>query len=237
MGEAILVSVSFLTALTGAMGGVAGGVILIAVMPEFLPAASVVPVHGLVQISSNLSRVLFGLKYAVWWIFGYYAAGTVVGALLGSRFLADVKWDYFPILLGSFLLLTTWMPPFSRTPKFAGKFTILGAFQTCLSLFIGVTGPLNIPFLVREGLSRDRIVITHAIQMTAMHVMKVLTFGFLGFSFAPHLYLVGGMMLGTIAGSFLGTKLRSRIPENIFRIVLKTLITLLAIRMLVKGAM
>ena len=88
------------------------------------------------------------------------------------------------------------------------------------------------PFLIREGLSRDRLVITHSTQMTAVHIIKVSTFFLLGFTFAPYLYLMAGMILAATLGSWVGTRCRSRIPEALFRKILKWVVTLLALRMI-----
>jgi uncharacterized membrane protein YfcA len=124
------------------------------------------------------------------------------------------------------------MPSLGGAPAFRGRYTLLGAFQTALSLFIGVAGPLNMPFLLRENLGRDRTVVTHAVQMTAMHAMKVATFGFLGFAFGPYLGLLAGMVAGATLGSWAGTRIRSEVPERAFRLGVKLLVTFLALRML-----
>lgn len=227
-----LIGAACITSMIAAVGGVGGGVVLIAIMPGFLPATAIIPVHGLVQIASNLSRALIGLKHTEWRLVGQYAVGAVIGAALGSRFITDFEWETMPLLLGIFILLITWMPKFSRAPDLPVKFTLLGAFQTALSLFLGVSGPLNMPFLLRENLPRDHTVITHSVQMTSSHAMKILTFGFLGFVFAPYWKLVVGMIASASLGSYLGTLIRGRVPEHHFRVLLRWLVTLLAVRMI-----
>ena len=67
-----------------------------------------------------------------------------------------------------------------------------------------------------------------------MHLVKILTFGLLGFAFAPYLSLMALMILAVIAGSYAGTKLRHRVPEKLFLMAFKLLISLLAIRMALK---
>ncbi|MYF17682.1 MAG: hypothetical protein F4215_09940 [Gemmatimonadetes bacterium] len=62
--------------------------------------------------------------------------------------------------------------------------------------------------------------------------MKILTIGFLGFVFAPYWKLVIGMIASASLGSYLGTLIRGRVPEHYFRVLLKWLITLLALRMI-----
>ena len=70
--------------------------------------------------------------------------------------------------------------------------------------------------------------------MTIVHLVKIITFGLLGFAFGPHLILMALMVVAVISGSYTGTKLRHRVPEELFRKAFKMLITLLAIRMIVK---
>ena len=115
------------------------------------------------------------------------------------------------------------------------KFAILGALQTFLSLFVGVSGPLTNAFLIREELPKDRLVITHGITMTATHLCKVAVFGFVGFSFSPYLHLIAAMIISATLGSWAGTQLRGRLPEERFKKIFKALITLLSIRMIVSA--
>ena len=180
-----LIGAACVTSMIAAVGGVGGGVVLIAIMPGFLPASAIIPVHGSVQIASNLSRALLGIRHTDWRVVGQYAGGAVIGALLGSRFLANFEWEIMPLLLGVFYFADYVDARVFKRANLPAKFALLGAFQTALSLFLGVNGPLNMPFLLRENLPRDRTVITHSVQMTSSHAMKILTFGFLGLRLHP----------------------------------------------------
>ncbi|MCW8904525.1 TSUP family transporter, partial [Sedimenticola sp.] len=57
-------------------------------------------------------------------------------------------------------------------------------------------------------------------------------FMFLGFSFFQYWALCLGMAIAVIAGSYIGTHMRRRVPDRHFRIVLKLLLTILAVRMI-----
>jgi uncharacterized membrane protein YfcA len=232
MTELFLICMAFVASTTAAMVGLGGGILLISVMPGLIPPFAIIPVHGMVQVASNLTRVLFGLRYVVWAVILPFIIGGLLGAGLGSQILVDIRWDFLPLIIGCFILIITWAPSFRNAPNLPGKYGILGALQTFLSLFVGVVGPLNMPFLLREGFSRDRVVVTHATQMTALHTIKVATFVFLGFTFAPYAYLIAGMILSATLGSYVGTHWRSRVPEARFRTILKWIITMLALRML-----
>ena len=75
--------------------------------------------------------------------------------------------------------------------------------------------------LSREDLPRDRLVNTAAVVMTITHLLQVLVFSFLGFAFAPHLPLIAGMIVAVSLGSYVGTRLRGRLSESLFRRIFK----------------
>ena len=70
------------------------------------------------------------------------------------------------------------------------------------------------------------------LQTSLNHVFKMIAFAALGFSFAPWWQLMLGMAIAVIAGSWVGTRLRTRIPQRNFQRLFKTLVTLLALRMI-----
>jgi len=232
MDALFLIAVSFFTSALTAVIGMGGGILLISFMPGFLPLAAIVPVHGAVQIASNASRVLLGLRHIEWRLFWPFLGGAVLGAALGSRLVLRLPSKYLPLILGVFILIFTWLPKRQKAFRLPGHFALLGALQTFLALFVGVSGPLTNAFLLREDLTRDRLVITHGLLMTASHVLKVLVFGLLGFAFGPHLLLIAGMVVAVTLGSYAGTLLRGRLPEVLFRKIVKVIITILALRMI-----
>ena len=233
MENLFLIGVSFLTSTFTAIIGMGGGIMLISAMPGLLPAAAIIPVHGAVQLASNTSRVLLGLRHVEWRVVWPFLGGAIIGSIIGAQAVIRLSFDYLPLYLGFFILLVTWVPLPRRSFKIPGHFAILGAVQTVLSLFLGVSGPLTNAFLVREDLPKDRLVVTHGAVMTITHLLKVLVFGFIGFAFTPYLPLIAGMLVAVILGSWCGTRLRDRLSEALFRKVFKVLITLLALRMIV----
>ena len=54
----------------------------------------------------------------------------------------------------------------------------------------------------------------------------------MGFSFAPWWPLVTGMITASIAGSWLGTRLRVFVPQRNFHTVFRLLVSVLALRMI-----
>ena len=183
MDALFLVLASFFTSALTAVIGVGGGMLLISLMPGAIPIAAIMPVHGAVQLVSNASRVLLGVRHIEWSIFWPFPGGARIGAWAGAPLAQHLPTQYMPLLLGLFIFdfhLVTQARKVSRLP---GHFTLMGATQTFIALFVGVSGPLTNAFLLREALPRDRLVVTHGLLMTATHALKMLAFVFMGFAF------------------------------------------------------
>jgi uncharacterized membrane protein YfcA len=232
MNELILIVVSFFTSMLTAIIGMGGGILLISVMAIFLPPPAIVPLHGVVQLVSSGTRTLFGFRYVERRILGQYLCGAIIGAAVGSQFVTRIPAGLIPVMLGSFILIVTWAPIIKAEAHIPGRFLWLGSVHTVLTLFIGVTGPLLPSFLLRERLGKDGLVVNVAVMAMISHVLRVVTFGLLGFAFAPYVLLLGGMIISVTLGSYVGTFLRGKVPEKPFRQLLKILVTVLAILMI-----
>ena len=235
MDSLFLVVAAFLSSSLTAVLGLGGGMLLISIMSVFLPPAAIVPVHGVVQFASNASRGAFSAKDIRRDTLWPFLVGCLIGTLAGSRVVLKVPPEVLPLPLGVFILTMTWLPQIKKKLWFPGRFLSLGFVQAFLTLFVGATGPLNMPFLIRAGLSRDQLVVTGAAFMTIVHLVKIITFGLLGFAFGPYLFLMLLMILAVISGSYAGTRLRHKVPEQLFLMTFKLLITVLAIRMIIKA--
>ena len=62
MTELFLGIVTFFTSTIAAIVGLGGGMMLITILPSFLPINALIPVHGLTQMTSNLSRQFLDIK-------------------------------------------------------------------------------------------------------------------------------------------------------------------------------
>lgn len=229
-----LVVVSFFSSALTAVLGIGGGVLLIALMPGLLPAAAIVPVHGVVQLASNVSRAWFAREHIAWKPVGPFALGAVLGAAVGSRFVVALPERWLPFLLGAFILVVTWVP-WIRTVDWPGRFFTIGAVQTFVSLFVGAAGPLVSPLLLKEGYEHHRVVATHGTMMSLLHAMKTATFVVLGFGFGEWWPLLAGMIVAVTAGSWAGNRLRHRLPQEKLKLAFEVLLTALAVRLLLRS--
>ncbi len=232
MNEILLISIAFATATITAITGIGGGMILIAIMPGFLPGAAIVPVHAAVQIFSNASRAIFGWRFLRWEYVLAFIGGSIIGGLVAAGITRKIDLEYTPLLIAAYILYSVWGPKFKFNLPAKGEFTIIGLVQTGLSMIVGATGPMGQAVLLRNGLKRDALVVTGALMTTFTHLIKITLFAMLGFSFISYWQLIVGMSVGVILGALLGTHIRYRIPEMLFKKFLMWILTLLALRMI-----
>lgn len=226
---------SFLTAIVSGTVGAAGGTLLISYMALYFPPTLLVPLHGVVQLSSNLSRVILGFKNIVRDIAIPSAIGSLAGGLIGSQVVITLPEKEFKIFLAVMIVLITWLPKFKATFQIPGKFFWLGGGITFLSLFIGATGPLLAAFLVRNDLKKENLVATQAACQAATHLVKLMVFFSLGFLIGPYIPILSGMIITSFLGNWVGKKILHRIPVKVFTWAIKVVITSLAVKLLFDG--
>lgn len=230
MDNLILIASAFVTSVISGILGMAGGFLLMAVMANFFPPAIVIPLHGIVQLSSNSFRFLLNFKHIKWEIVIAFSIGSFLGAATGSRFLADVPENLFRLGLAAFILFFTWMPKMDRAPQIPYKFFWVGLGGSFLSLFVGVIGPIVAPFYLREGLKKESLVSTKAVNQATNHLFKIAVYFWIGFEVTPYLDLLLGMLIAVFFGNLLGKFLLGKISEGNFRFFFKVIVSVLAIR-------
>jgi len=220
--------------LSGAMG-MGGGIVLLTVMAQYFTPVVLIPLHGIVQLGSNVSRSAIHVKSIDWKIAALFGMGTLVGVGVGSQFVISIPERPFRIGIAVFILVLTFMPKFKSAPRFKGKWFWVGSGAGLVSLFVGATGPLIAPFYLREGLTKERLVATKAICQVFTHLFKITTFFALGFVLAPYLWLIVSMLVAVFIGNNLGKFLLHRMPEKVFFYLFRILIVVLAGRLLIKA--
>ncbi|MGO3743344.1 sulfite exporter TauE/SafE family protein [Kerstersia sp.] len=227
----LLIFASFFTsALTSAMG-LGGGVAMLAIMAAGLPVSSVLPAHGIVQMGSNLGRTAIQRQYVIWPLVLWFSVGSVVGIALGSPVAAHIPERAAKLLLAAFILWAVFgkKPP----PSPPGKTYLLtgGALTSFATMIVGATGPLVAAFLAAIGLTKQRLVATHAACLSVQHGLKILAFGFLGFAYAQWAFLLACMIASGVLGTYIGTKLLDNMPERYFRLGFRITMALLCVQM------
>lgn len=228
----VLVIASFFTsALTSAMG-LGGGVAMLAIMAAGLPVSSVLPAHGIVQMGSNLGRTVIQRQYVIWPLVLWFSIGSVIGIALGSPVAAYIPERGAKLLLAVFILWAVFgkKPP----PSPPGKPYLIagGALTSFATMIVGATGPLVAALLAAIGLTKQRLVASHATCLSIQHGLKILAFGVLGFAYAQWAFLLACMIASGVLGTYAGTRLLDNMPERYFRLGFRITMALLCAQML-----
>lgn len=223
---------SFCTAFFGMITGAGGGPILLALMAMVMPPAVLIPVHTVVQLGVGSSRTVFLWRYILWPTVFPFLIGAVIGAACAAPIFISLPSAVLQGVVGLFILLIAWMPEFGRIGPEKGRFAFLGFGMTFLAMFVSSTGSLLAPFVASVSPDRRNYASTTAGLMSMSHIIKLVAFGLMGFAIGTYLPLMAAMVATAALGNWLGRKVLFKMPEELFRNVLKVLLTLLALRLL-----
>lgn len=232
LNDVLLALANLLTSALTAITGLGGGMILIGLMPFFVPAAAIVPVHGVTQLVSNATRAWFGrdgLDFRYVWQF---LAGSLVGLVIFGVLVRFVHLELIPLFIGIYILLITWSDRFNQAIRRFESFFLVGFIQTGLGVFVGTPGPLNIAVLNKHYDDNHVVVTTGALMMTVVHTAKLVVYVTMGFAFADYWQLLVMMVVMATLGSWFGTKLRHKIDLNWLRKILPYLLTCIALKLI-----
>ncbi len=243
MTALVILATVLATAVLSGVIGMAGGVLLMAVLVTLLPVASAMILHGAVQAASNGARFLFLREHVMWGILPLYAVGAVIALLLfvWVAFVPDPA--LVMILVGCFPWLARLLPTLRgldvRRPVTAAA---CGATVTAAQLLAGASGPLLDAFYLRTEVDRRSIVATKALTQSAGHVVKIGYYAWVStavldeFSAAGvSAWLVGAAIVLAVLGARVGTQLLEKFDDRQFRRVTSWVILALGTLCIVKG--
>ncbi len=230
----LFISTLITSAFTAVLGQ-GGGLMLMGVLAQVLPAASLIPIHAVIQTASNASRAMLSLKDINWTIITPILIGILLGALVVTPFIQHINWDGMQLVIGLFILWTVWGNGLTLTNKLPFPLTSLGIAQGSLGVLLGATGPLGSAILLAKGLNREKLIASNAVIMFASHAIKIAVFVLMGVALSHYTLLLVSLSMAAILGSYVGKRLRPKLSERLFFKLFRISLTLLALRMLYLG--
>ena len=241
MAIVVLVCVLLTSILSGVVG-MAGGMILMAVLATLFPVASAMILHGAVQALSNGARFYFLRKHMAWRIVPPYALGaaTTIALFAFATLVPDP--GIVLILVGSFPWLARGVPKLrgldiTRPPTAVAS----GVCVTAAQLLAGASGPLLDVFYLRSDLNRYEVIASKAFTQTVGHIVKLGYYGALlaagtaAIDPALTIWLTVSAMVTAVLGARIGTRLLERLDETRFRSVTSAVILVIGAVCIAKG--
>ncbi len=227
--------VALLGSTVSGMSGVGGGILILAFMTPLFAPHILIPLHGIVMMCSNISRVSISYEAVNWRIIFPFTIGALTGALAGVPFTLSLPGESFRVVLAVAILFMTWLPKIKRDFQFKGQFAVIGAFAGFLSLFIGATGPFTAPFFLRAQLGKEGFVATRTASNIPVHLFKLGVFTLSGFVLSSWWKELAVAIPMVFLGNWIGKQLLGKIPEVYFTLFVKIVITALVLRMILKS--
>lgn len=238
----LLAGVALGTSTVSAVVGMAGGILLLTVLLLYLDPLTAIPLHGVVQLVSNLSRAQLQRRHVQWRLVARFAWLLLPAGALGLLLAQRIPTGSARLGIAGFVLCATWAPralrlapPHSRSDP-ARRFVLAGALIGFANVLVGATGPLLAPFFLALAISREAVIGTLAACQTLGHLAKVALFGASGFAFTGYALPLLALCVASIAGSALGTRLLARTDQATFRRAVRVVLTVLASRLAWQGA-
>lgn len=202
-----------LTSFVSGVFGMAGGIILLAILlGSGMDVAPAMAFHGVAQASGNAWRAWLWRRHVDWRILVWFAMGAISAFAMFSviRFVPDRATVL--ILLGLVPFLTLMMPEriVPQADRPAGA-VACGASSVGITLLAGVAGPLVDAFFVRMKRDRRDVVATKAVCAFIGNSLKTIYF-----SWASAASLSLDLTLGVVAvgASIVGTTLSRKVLDG-----------------------
>lgn len=237
MLSAALLTAAFATSVLSGILGMAGGMILMAILASTLPVAAAMILHGAVQLTANGSRAWFLRSHVEWHVLPWYAAGAgvVLAAFLLLARVPDA--GLVLLLIGLLSLLGRFSARFAKLDVTRPRTAVAcGAIVTAAQLLAGASGPVLDVFYLHSPLSRHAVVANKAVTQAFGHLLKIGYYGSLaGVAAELPAWFIAAAMAAAVAGTRVGTRLLDRVDDPGFRRWSGHAITLIAAGCVIEG--
>lgn len=234
---ALIVCSVFSTSVISGILGMAGGMILMAILVSTLSVANAMMLHGAVQASANGSRAWFLRSHIKWRLLPTYSIGAAASVALFTSLAFVPDPGIVLILVGLFPWVAQFTKGLQGLDITRPRTTITcGFIVTSAQLLAGASGPLLDVFYLKSSLTRHEIVANKALTQTLGHILKILYYGVIvAVTTTLPSWLFLAAIAATIAGTSVGTHLLNRWNDASFQRVSRLVIMTVATLCIVQG--
>ena len=234
---AILAAAVIGNSLSG-VAGFGGGVLVLPVLVWVYGPEVAVPVVATFQLIGTATRVWLNREHMNWKVVGWFAAGSVPFAILGSFIFISADTDLLIRIMGGgmiALVVLTQLPWAKRVRMALWGFPPLGASAGFLASVMGIPGPFAPVFFIAYGLKPLEYMATFSLSMFLIQIPKLAVYGS-GELLTP-LVAGLGLSLGVIAmgGAYFGAKALRKIPDRVFAVGINVIVAAFGLLFLIRG--
>ena len=226
-------ALSFATSLLTSIFSVGGGIIMLVALAQSFSPGTLIPLHGAIQLSNNLSRTFVYRKFFRWHLIQNILVATTIGSVGGILLFGNIPEQILIWLIAGTILFFTWAPLDNFILSIMRNDWFCGLISGFAGIFIGANGPLVTAYMRTKNLSPESLVANHGAVMIYQHSIKIILFiYFFGFSIGEYLSFIVILAIAGFAGAVLAKAIISLIPYESFNIALKILLSFLALTLI-----
>ena len=229
------------------MIGMGGGIILLGIMAVIIPEGyMVIALHGIIQLVSNTTRSYVFRNYLKISLIKQFSLGAIVGLFVSGIIIViliqifqvssanEIKVEFLKPIIGIFIIWYLFFK--SKKGKQIKSFIGVGGLSGVSTVFIGATGPLIAPFFLQESLTKENIIANKAACQAVTHIGKIPLFIiFFNVHYIEQYHILLPLVFAVFIGTNFGKIILGFIPEHIFKILFKSALLIIAVKLILSN--
>jgi len=218
------------------IAGAGGGTVLLAAMLQFMNPSEAIPVHGVIQFTSNIARTWLLRKFVKWGIIFKFSLMIPLGVYLGLEIFQSFDAEDIKKLIGLFIIIALILQNIKFIKNLiisSNWYYIVGLLTGILNILVGVIAPL-LAVIVKQSINEKKSIVgTLGYFGLVGNFTKIIGFSLIGFSFLEYLDTFLLMIPATLLGSRIGQYLLDKISNKLFFYIFQIILIFLALRLLI----
>lgn len=206
---------------------------MLAVTTSTLPLSTVIPIHSSLLIGGLISRILTFFPHINWRSVSHFSLGCCIGVYIGATIYVELPEWLIAIIL-SVIMFSVWLPDLKVSFNFKKPFLYIGVIHAFFSTLFSFGGFLHAT-LVHMPFTKLQIVATGSCSLLALATLKIIGYSLAGFDYSPFFSLILWCFVVSFVGTWIGKYFIHAVSEQVFRLALKTVMTLMGINLLYKS--
>lgn len=233
----LFILLALIAEILGTVGGFGSSLFFVPIASFFLDFHSVLGITAIFHVSSNITKIAFFKKGFNQKLIIWVGIPAVIFVIVGAYLSKFLQTTFLEIILAFFLIITSLF--FIIFKNVAVKATIKnsifgGVFSGLIAGVVGTGGAIRGITLAAFNLNIETFIATSAIIDLGIDISRSIVYYTNGFVHTHDLYLIPLLLIASIAGTYIGKKVLTKISEDKFKSIVLTLIFITGVITLVK---
>ncbi|MBI4168211.1 MAG: sulfite exporter TauE/SafE family protein [Candidatus Aenigmarchaeota archaeon] len=238
MAELAFLAAAFLSEIIGTVAGFGSSTIFLPLALFFVDFKTALVLVAFFHLSGNIGRITFFRKFIDFKIALAFGVPSIILSAVGAYLATQLSPYVFKIILGVFLMIFSIMSLSKHNIKLPSKRSSIlvgGALSGFLAGFVGTGGVLRGAFLTAINLAKNKYIATAAAVAMMTDLARIPVYISGGFLAQEFHYYIPTLFVVAVAGSYIGKKIVTAIPQKSFRKVVLVSIFLVSVKFVLDG--